>query len=80
MRVALARTSCGPGVYGVRVKLASEISKKMFPVACTLMRADELAILGRIMFSEPSLVVAAASTMGKEAPPLVESRMSTAAA
>src|SRR5881628_3464035 len=62
------------------VKLESEMSKKMFPAACTRMRAWEVEMLGSRTDSEPSLGVVPARTAGYVTPPFVERRMVTLAA
>src|SRR5438093_162018 len=56
------------------------MSKKMFPLACTLMRAWLVERLGSSTDSEPSLGVLTASATGKVAPPFVERRIVTVVA
>ena len=46
------------------VKFVSEMSKKTFPTASTLIRAVVVPSFGRVTGSEPSLAVAAARTYG----------------
>src|SRR5438128_12229183 len=58
-------------------KSSSEISKKMFPAPSTLMRAESVLIFGSRTLRKPLLGTFAARTMGKERPPLVESRIFT---
>src|SRR6188474_1827920 len=59
------------------LKSALEMSKKGTAAQATFTRAVLVVTEGTTMASLPSLAVAAASTMGNEAPPSVESRMST---
>ena len=59
------------------VKFVSEISKKIFPTASTLTRANVVETLGKTTDSLPSLAVLAASTVGKVVPPSVESDILT---
>ena len=61
-------------------KLAGEIAKKMLSAAWTLMRAAEAVTSGSRTVQAPLLGTLLASTIGKERPPLVESRMLTLAA
>src|SRR5688572_2221577 len=66
---------------GVTVELPSEISKKMFPTASTLMRAEELERpLGIVTPADPLLGTLAASTVGKLIPPSVDREIFTLAA
>ncbi len=60
-----------------RAKFESEISKKTFPTASTFMRAEAVVRLGRVTGSLPSFAVDAARTVGKVAPPSVESEILT---
>src|SRR5262249_47242580 len=65
----------GAVLVEVMVKLASEISKKMFPTASTLMRAwvvATLAVFGMVTLAEPLFGTLAASTNGKVFPPSVD--------
>jgi hypothetical protein len=62
---------------GVIVKFAFEMSKKMFPTASTLILACVVLTLGSVTTSEPSLSVLSTSTVEKEFPPFVESRIRT---
>src|SRR5882757_6324020 len=64
----------------VVVKLVFEISKKIFPVACTLIRAVLLVTFGTVIVSVPSFGVADFNTVGKVWPPSEENRISTLAA
>jgi hypothetical protein len=59
------------------VKFVLEMSKKTFAYASTLIRAVLVGVFGSTTTSEPSFGVAAANTVGKLAPPLVDSRMLT---
>src|SRR4051794_17400731 len=63
---------------GVMLKFASEISKKMFPTASTLMRAVEVSIpFGRVTLCDPSFGVLASRVVGKVNPPSVERVIAT---
>ena len=61
----------------VKVKLALEISKNMLLAHSTFTRAEEVASLGTVIFSEPSLAVPEASVCVKVEPPSVERRIFT---
>src|SRR4051794_16324272 len=69
-----------PGWFvAVMVKLALPMSKKIFPIASTLIRAVVVAVLGMVIASVPSLAVLAARTIGNVCPPSVESEIFTLA-
>jgi hypothetical protein len=70
----------GVGPPAVIVKLVSEMSKKIFPTASTLILAVEVVTLGMVTFSVPSLAVDARSTTGKVLPPSVDNDTLTFAA
>ena len=53
----LSNTTSGTGDENVIVKSASEMSKKMWPAASTLMRALVVAMFGSTTISDPSLGV-----------------------
>src|SRR5690349_24271590 len=54
------------------VKLAFEISKKIFPTASTFILAVVVGVFGIVSTSLPSFGVLAASTVGKVCPPSVD--------
>src|SRR5580765_2169102 len=65
---------------GAIEKLASEMSKKIFPTASTFTRAVELTMpLGSVTASVPSFRVLAVSTIGKVFPPSVDKLILTLA-
>src|SRR5438477_4133399 len=51
------------------VKLASSISKKIFPMASTLILAVVVGVLGTVIVSVPSFGVLATNTVGNVVPP-----------
>ena len=63
----------------VMVKLASLISKKIFPTASILILAVEVGVLGIVTTSEPSLAVVLTSTVGNVCPPSVLNEIFTLA-
>ena len=62
---------------GVMLKLASEMSKKMFPTASTLTRAVEVGVFGTLIVAAPLLGVLDARVNGKLFPPSMESNTRT---
>ena len=69
----------GVGVVVEIAKFASEISKKIFPIASILSRALTVLIFGKVIVSLPSLAVDAAKTVGKDTPPSVDNEIFTLA-
>jgi hypothetical protein len=63
----------------VMVKLAFEISKKIFPTASTFILAVVVAVFGMTNASVPSFGVLAASTVGNVCPPSVDKDIFTLA-
>jgi hypothetical protein len=61
----------------VMLKFVSEISKKILPIASTLIRAVVVGVLGIVSDSVPSLAVLAESTVGNVLPPSVEREILT---
>ena len=59
------------------VKLAFDMSKKILPLAITLILANEVRLLGTFISSDPSFGVFAASRIGNVKPPSVERLMLT---
>ena len=74
--VAAVVATIGPGTLPI-VKFTFEMSKKMLVAHATFTRAVEVVTFGSVTDCEPSLGVAAASTVGNVLPPSVDSRMST---
>jgi hypothetical protein len=61
----------------VIVKLAFEISKKIFPTASTFILAVVVGVFGMANTSDPSLAVLDVSTVEKVCPPSVDSDIFT---
>ena len=61
-----------PNGGGVMVMLALLISKKILPIASTLILPVVVRVEGTVKVSVPSLAVLAANTVGKVTPPSVE--------
>ena len=77
--VAAGLSKSKPGAASVMVKLAFEISKKIFPTASTFILAVVVGRLGMLNISEPSFVVLAINTVGKVCPPSVDKDIFTLA-
>ena len=77
--VAAGLSKSKPGTASVMVKLALEISKKIFPTDSTFILAVVVGRLGMLNVSEPSFVVLAINTVGKVCPPSVDKDIFTLA-
>src|SRR2546421_11627414 len=66
-------------VFGVIVKLGSEMLKKMLSAASTLTRAEEVGVFGTVIVAAPVFGVPDASVNGKLLPPSIESSTRTLA-
>jgi hypothetical protein len=66
----LSKSKLGAG--GTIVKSASEISKKIFPMASIFILAFVVRFAGTVRTSDPSFGVLAANTIGKVFPPSVD--------
>src|SRR5436190_21061065 len=66
-------------VFGVIVKLGSEMLKKMLSAASTLTRAKEVGVFGTVIVATPIFGITDARVNGKLLPPSIESSTRTLA-